>query len=192
MNFKELDPPVIEIPKQQKWYRIQLQKIRKDSVKNNGFILPPVGNLDGRFNLARHAVAYLADSPATALYESRFRREARVCTMESLRERNLVVFETVQRLRLVDLRGHEESFPVLQSLRYEHTRNLAEDCFKQGMQGVIYASAQHPHHDCLCLFENGLPAVRKIAITPLVKPQSNRLLKSVINVAHGSRVPIIE
>jgi hypothetical protein len=56
MNFKELDPPVIEIPKQQKWYRIQRQKSRKDSVKNNGFILPPVGNLDGRFNLALHAV----------------------------------------------------------------------------------------------------------------------------------------
>ena len=192
MNFKELDPPVIEIPKQQKWYRIQLQKIRKDSVKNNGFILPPVGNLDGRFNLACHAVAYLADSPETALYESRFRREARVCTMESLRERSLVVFETVQRLRLVDLRGHEESFPVLHSLRYEHTRNLAEDCFKQQMQGIIYASAQHPYHDCLCLFENGFPAMRKIATTSLVKPQSNRLLKPVIDAAYGSRMPIIE
>jgi RES domain-containing protein len=192
MNFKELDPPVIEIPKQQKWYRIQLQKSRKESVRNNGFVLAPVGNLDGRFNLALHSVAYLADSPETALYESRFRREARVCTMESLRERSLLVFETIQRLRLVDLRGHEESFPVLQSLRYEHTRNLAEDCFKQGMQGVIYASAQHPYHDCLCLFENGLASMRKISSTPLVEPNSKRFLKAVVNAAHGSRVPILD
>jgi hypothetical protein len=42
MNFKELDPPVIEIPKQQKRYRIQRQKTRKDSIRNNGFILPPM------------------------------------------------------------------------------------------------------------------------------------------------------
>lgn len=192
MNLKELDPLVIEIPKQQKWYRIQLKKKRKDSLINNGFILPPIGNLDGRFNLVHHAVAYLADSPETALYESRFRREARTCTMESLRDRNLLEFETTQRLRLVDLRGHAELFPVLQSLRYEHTRKLAEEYLNQGLQGVIYASAQHPYHDCLCLFENGLTAMRKIATTALVKPQTNRLLKSVVHAAHGSRIPIID
>lgn len=141
MNFKELDPPVIEIPKQQKWYRIQRQKTRKDSIRNNGFILPPIGKTDGRFDLQHHAAAYLADSPETALYETRFRRETRNCTIASLRERSLVTFETTQRLRLVDLRGHEESFPVLQSLRYEHTQSLADDCYKLGMQGIVYASA---------------------------------------------------
>lgn len=192
MNFKELDPPVIEIPKQQKWYRIQRQKTRKDSIRNNGFILPPIGKTDGRFDLQHHAAAYLADSPETALYETRFRRETRNCTIASLRERSLVTFETTQRLRLVDLRGHEESFPVLQSLRYEHTQSLADDCYKLGMQGIVYASAQHPYHDCLCLFENGLASMRKINSTPLVEPQSNRFLKAVVNAAHGSLVPIID
>lgn len=192
MNFKELDPPVIEIPKQQKWYRIQREKARKDSIRSNGFILPPTGKTGGRFDLSLHATAYLADSPETALYETTFRRETRNYTIASLRDRSLVVFETTQRLRLVDLRGHEESFPVLQSLRYEHTQSLADDCYKLGMQGIVYASAQHPHHDSLCVFENGLASMRKISSTPLIEPKSNRFLKAVVNAAQGSRVPIID
>lgn len=142
--------------------------------------------------MSLHATAYLADSPETALYETTFRRETRNYTIASLRDRSLVVFETTQRFRLVDLRGHKESFPVLQSLRYEHTQSLADDCYKLGMQGIVYASAQHPHHDSLCVFENGLASMRKISSTPLIKPKSNRFLKAVVNAAHGSRVPIID
>ncbi|MDO8770479.1 MAG: RES family NAD+ phosphorylase [Burkholderiaceae bacterium] len=192
MNFKELDPPVIEIPKQEQWYRIQRLKALKDSVRTNGFILPPTGIMAGRFDLTHQATAYMADSPETALYESLFRREARSCTMGSLSDRVLTIFETTQRLRLVDLRGHEESFPVLQSLRYDATQQLAQDCLDQGIHGVIYASAQHPYHACLCLFANGIAAMRRRTATPLVEQQTQRLLKAVVKAAHGSRVPILE
>lgn len=191
MNFKELDPPVIEIPKQEQWYRIQRLNTRKGSIRANGFILPPIGGMTGRFDLVDQACAYLADSPETTVYESLFRRETRSCTMAVLSELAITVFETTQRLRLVDLRGHEESFPVLQSLRYETTQHLAQDCFEQGMHGVIYASSQHPYHSCICLFANGITEMRRRAVTPLVEPKTQRLHKSVVNAAHGSRVAIL-
>jgi RES domain len=155
MKLHELDPPVIEIPKQ------------------------------------AQATAYVADSAETALYESLFRREAHSCTLESLRQRALVTFETTRPLRLADLRGHEEPFPVLQSLRYEDTQQLAQDCWQQGLQGVVYASAQHPYHSCLCLFANGIASMRRLTVTPLLAPNSNRLHKAVVNAAHGSRVPLL-
>jgi RES domain-containing protein len=191
MNFTDLDPPVIEIPKHEPWHRIQRLKSIKGSIRINGFVLPPTGILASRFDLPAQATAYLADSAETALYESLFRREARSCTLLSLAQRALVTFETTQRMRFADLRGHEERFPVLQSLRYEDTQQLAQDCWRQGLQGVLYASAQHPHHSCLCLFANGIAAMRRLTVTPLVDPHNHRLHKAVVNAAHGSRVPLL-
>jgi hypothetical protein len=161
-------------------------------VRCNGFVLPPTGLLVSRFDLADQATAYLADSAETALYESLFRREARSCTMGSLSQRALVVFATTQRLRLADLRGHEEPFPVLQSLRYTTTQQLAQDCAHHGLHGVLYASAQHPHHSCLCVFVSGIALMRRLTNTPLVEPGSLRLHKAVVNAAHSSRVPLLD
>jgi RES domain len=191
MKLHELNPPVIEIPKQARWYRIQRLKALKGSVRINGFVLAPSGLLANRFDLQSQATAYVADSAETALYESLFRREARSCTMESLNQRALVTFETTHSMRIADLRGHEEPFPVLQSLRYEDTQQLAQDCWHQGLQGVLYASAQHPHHSCLCLFAKAITSMRRLTVTPLVAPHSNRLHKAVVNAAHGSRVPLL-
>jgi RES domain len=108
-----------------------------------------------------------------------------------LKPARVVVFETTQRLRLADLRGHEEPFPVLHSLRYATTQQLAQDCAHHGLQGLLYASAQHPHHSCLCIFASGIALMRRLTITPLVEPSSLRLHKAVVNAAHGSRVPLL-
>ncbi len=191
MKLHDLNPPILEIPKQERWHRIQRIKAIKGSVRSNGFVLPPTGLLASRFDLSDQATAYLADSAETALYESLFRREARSCTIATLSERAVVVFETTQRLRLADLRGHEEPFPVLQSLRYATTQQLAQDCAHYGLQGLLYASAQHPHHSCLCIFSSGITLMRRLTITPLVEAESLRLHKAVVNAAHGSRVPLL-
>jgi RES domain len=192
MKLHDLNPPILEIPKQERWHRIQRIKAIKGSVRSNGFVLPPAGLLSSRFDLADQATAYLADSAETALYESLFRRESRSCTMATLSQRAVVVFETKQRLRLADLRGHEEPFPVLQSLRYATTQQLAQDCARHGLHGLLYASAQHPYHSCLCVFASGIALMRRLTITPLVEPSSLRLHKAVANAAYGSRVPLLE
>lgn len=191
MNFKNLNPPITELPAHQNWHRVQRKTARRDSVRINGFLLAPSGGLAGRFDLASEPTAYLGDSPETALYESLFRREVRSCHWDRLQLRTLVSFETLQRLRLVDLRGLEERYPVLQSLRYESTQSFAQDCRRQDLHGILYASAQHPYHGCLCLFKSGIEKMKRTSSTPLVKPGTEQLHKAVMVAARGSQVPIV-
>lgn len=191
MNLSDLNPPFIELPDNQIWYRIQRMAPRRDSIRSGGFILPPAGAISGRFDLQEETTAYLADSELTALYEVLFRRDARSCAMERLRERTLISFRTKPGIRLVDVRGSEERFPVLQSQRYDSTRTFAADCRKSGAHGVLYASAQHAYHGCICLFAEGWARMVKVAATPLVKPGSDRLHRSVVLAAHGAQVPVV-
>lgn len=192
MNLDDLNPPFIELPEQRVWYRIQRLKALPGSVRVRGFILAPAGTLSGRFDLKDEANAYLADSELTALYESLFRREARSCAFDRLKARALVSFRTTRRLRLVDLRGLEERFPVLQSLRYESTQAFAAECRRLDAHGVLYASAQHPYHGCACLFREGMARMTRMEIMPLVQPGTDRLHRSVVLAARGSQVPIVQ
>jgi len=192
MNFDDLNPPYIELPPHQNWHRIQRIKARSDSVRTRGFVLPPAGTLSGRFDLGHEATAYLADGELTALYESLFRREVRSCHLDRLKERALVSFRTKAGLRLVDLRGLEERFPVLQSLRYDSTQAFAAACRKMGAHGILYASAQHASHACVCLFPEGAARMVRMATMPLVEPATGRLLRSVVLATRGSEVPIVQ
>ena len=191
MNFKDLDLPIVETPAHQTWHRVQRTSARRGSVRLMGFILPPTGSLAGRFDLANEPTAYLADSAETALYESLFRREVRSCHWERLQQRSLVSFEGRMSLRLADLRGLEERYPVLQSMRYETSQKFAQDCRLQELHGILHASAQHPHHSCVCLFKSGMERTRKLNSCALVERASGALLKSVVNAARGSQVPIV-
>lgn len=191
MNLTELNPPFIELPDRQTWYRIQRSSWRKSSVRTRGFILPPYGVPTGRFDLADEPTAYLADSELTAMYEAIFRRDTRSYTLDQLRQRTLTAFSTSPGIRLVDLRGLEENYPVLQSLRYETTQAFAADARMAGAHGVMYASAQHPHHACICLFECGVASMTKLSSTPLVQLGSDRLHRSVLRAALGSQVQIV-
>ncbi|MDP3230760.1 MAG: RES family NAD+ phosphorylase [Acidovorax sp.] len=191
MNLTELNPPFIELPDHQCWHRIQRTSWRKNSVRTRGFILPPFGVPTGRFDLPDEPTAYLADSELTAMYEAIFRRDTRSYTLDQLRERTLISFRTAPGLRLVDVRGLEERYPVLQSLRYESTQGFAADARKAGAQGVMYASAQHPYHSCICLFKRGIASMTKVTNIPLVQPGSDRLHRSVMLAALGSQVAIV-
>jgi len=196
MNFKTPQllghtPPVLEIPAHQVWHRVQRKNGRGDSVRLKGYVLAPPGGFAGRFDLADEATAYVADSPATALYESIFRREVRSCHLSRIEQRALVSFETVAPVRLVDLRGLEERYPVLQSMRYETSQAFAQACRQQGLHGVLYASAQHPSHSYVCLFKTGTERTKKLEAVALVQPGTGLLHKAVVLAARGSQVPIL-
>lgn len=94
-------------------------------------------------------------------------------------------------MRLVDLRGLEENYPLQQSLRYETTQAFAAEARKACALGVMYASAQHPYHACICLFERGVASVTKVSSIPLVQPGSDRLHLSVLRAVVSSQVAIV-
>ena len=174
MNFKTPQrlsptPPILEVPAHHIWHRVQRKNGRSDSVRLNGYVLAPPGGRAGRFDLAGEPAAYLADSPETALYESLFRREVRSCHITRIEQRALVSFETRLPVRLVDLRGLEEQYPVLQSMRYDTSQAFAQACVGQALHGVLYASAQHPSHSCVGLFQSGIERTRKVEVTALVQ-----------------------
>jgi len=191
MNLRELKPPLIELPAGQTFFRVQLLRARPGTVKTNGLLLPPAGVLSGRFCLPDQVTAYLADGADTALFESQFRRETKSRSLSDLRKRALLQFTTTQSLRLVDLRPLAEPYPLLLSLRIEQTQALAIDCFKAGCQGLIYASAQHSQHSCICLFPEGIAALKRQHQWPLVKPGSRQLLREVVDAARRSGVPLL-
>ena len=196
MNFKTPQllghtPPILEIPAHQVWNRVQRKSGRGDSVRLKGYVLAPPGGLAGRFDLPDEATAYPADSPETALYESLFRREVRSCHLSRIELRALVSFQTVAPVRLVDLRGLEERYPVLQSMRYETSQAFAAACRQQGLHGVLYASAQHPSHSCICLFGAGIDRTKKVAAVDLVQAGTGLLHKAVVLAARGSQVPLL-
>ena len=157
-----------------------------------GYVLAPPGGLAGRFDLVGEATAYLADSPETALYESLFRREVRSCYMTRIVQRAMLSFETQLPVRLADLRGLEEQYPVLQSMRYDTSQAFALACAVQGLHGVLYASAQHPSHSCVCLFRACIERTRKLQATALVQPGTGLLHKAVVVAARGSQFPILQ
>lgn len=161
MKLKELHPPLTELPSGQAFFRVQLLRARPGSVRLQGLLLPPAGVLAGRFCLPDQVSAYLADSADTALFESLFRRDVVSMTLAELRKRALVQVTTTRSLRLVDLRPLAEPYPLLQSLRIAQTQALGHECFKAGHHGLIYGSAQHPHHACVCVLPAGIAALKR-------------------------------
>lgn len=192
MNLKDLKPPLIELPAGQTFFRVQVLRARRGTVKTNGLLLAPAGTLSGRFCLPDQVTAYLADSVDTALFESRFRRDTKIRRLEEFQKRALARFVTTSSLRLLDLRQLAESYPLLQSLRYEQTQALAFESFNAGHQGVIYASAQQAEHACICLFPSGIVALKREQQQPLVKPGTRRLLHVVLDAARRSGVPLMD
>jgi hypothetical protein len=190
MKFRDLNPNVVELAAPCVFYRVQLIRRRATSVQMNGLSMPPVGLMHGRFCLPEEAVAYMADSQETALYESLLRRETVSKSLTELRRRCLVEFVSTGPLRMADLRSLAEPYPVLQSLRTAQTQELAADCRAMSLDGVIYASAQHPQHTCVALFQSGIIRLSKRSSQRLIKPGSDRLLKVLQTALWRSGVPL--
>ena len=192
MKFKDLHPPILELAPGQTFHRVQLTRARKTSVRINGLLLAPTGLQSGRFCLRAEATAYLADSELTALYESMFRRDVHNRSLDELARKSLVQFITKGRLRLADLRNLAEPYPVLQAQRIAITQAFAQECRSQLLDGIVYASAQHPQHACIALFASGMAQVKKVASLPLVKPGTRQLLTCLTDAARRSGVALID
>jgi hypothetical protein len=192
MKFKDLKPSLIQLPAGQNFYRVQLTRARKTSVRINGLLLSPTGLKTGRFCLDTEPTAYMANSEHTALYESMFRRDIQSRSLSDLAKRSLAKFTNKAPLRLADLRGLAATYPVLQAQRFSSTQAFAYECRQHDLDGIIYESAQHPHHTCVAVFESGIAKLKKVSSLPLVKPNSRQLLRCVTEAARRSAVPLID
>jgi hypothetical protein len=81
---------------------------------------------------------------------------------------------------------------VLQAQRIAITQAFAQECRAQQLDGIVYASAQHPQHACVALFASGMAQVKKVLSLPLVKPGTRQLLTCVTDAARRSGVPLMD
>lgn len=168
----------------------RVQRIRAAAVRRGPLKLAPPGLMSGRFDLADVPCAYFAEAPDTALYEALFRREAPLLSLHELRTRELLAVQTRRVLQLGDLRPHTPNWPVLQSLRFSETQELALDAYAAGLDGLIYKSAQQHGQDCVVLFNPGAELIGLQNRTPLVG-QANALNRWVALAARRSKVPLV-
>lgn len=154
--------PPVTLPASQTVYRVQRTKARPGAVTIGPLKMAPVGDMSGRFALARTETGYFAESPETAIYESLVRREAVSLSISNAASRQLLCLRSTRRVRLLDLRQHAASWPVLQSLRFSATQEIAAGALADGFDGIAYRSAQHYGQDCFVVFGAGLESIKMV------------------------------
>lgn len=189
MKFSDLEVvTTYSLPSGQSLFRVQ--RTRGSAVRRGPLNLAPVGLLSGRFDLPSVPCAYFGEAPDTALYEALFRREAPLLSVHELRVRELLAVQIRRNVKLGDLRPHTPSWPVLQSLRFSETQELAKDAYAAGLEGFIYRSAQQYGQDCVVLFDPSASVVELRAKTSLVGTK-NTLNRWVVLAAQRSKVPLV-
>lgn len=179
-----------KLPAGQSLYRVQRKTATPETIRRGPLKLAPLGMGVGRFDLTATPCAYLAESPETSLYESVFRREATGVSLTRLAQQELLTVQITQEIDVGDLRPHAPSWPVLQSLRYSETRELAEAAFAAGYRGLFYRSAQQFGQDCIVWFDPPAGAVKVLSRTTLVN-ESGALSRWAFDAARRSRVPLV-
>lgn len=152
--------PPITLAASQTVYRVQRTKARPGVVSIGPLKLVPAGDMSGRFALATSEAGYFAESPETAIYESLVRREAVSLSISNAARRQLLCLRTARPVQLLDLRQHASSWPVLQSLRFSATQEIAAEAVIAGFEGIAYRSAQHCGQDCFVVFGAALKAFK--------------------------------
>lgn len=162
MKLVELQHAVdFTLPSPSILHRVQRRSSRRGSVVFGPLRVAPRGLLLNRFDLADEEVGYFAESSEAAVYETLARREATALSLASVASRVLLTLRTTEALRLLDLRLHASSWPVLQSLRYTETQELAANARDHAYDGVIYRSAQQYGSDCVAALRSGGDALRQ-------------------------------
>ena len=59
-------------------------------------------------------------------------------------------------------RSRSSTRPVLQSLRFPVTQEIAAEAFAEGFGGIAYRSAQHYGQDCFVIFGAGLKTFKLV------------------------------
>jgi len=168
----------------------RVQRARGGGVRRGPLRLAPAGSMSGRFDLPDAPCAYFGEAPDTAVYESLFRREATFQSLNVMKGRELLTAQVRRTLQLGDLRPHTPNWPVLQSLRFSETQELALDAFAAGLDGLIYRSAQQHGQDCVVMFDPPADIVAARARTPLIGPMG-QLNRWVALAARRSKVPLV-
>lgn len=171
-------------------YRVQRHTTRRGDKRIGRIRLAPAGILAGRFDLADDVVGYFAERPETAGYEALARREIRQLTMAHLAQRELMCVTVQSEIQLLDLRPHAQSWPVLQSLRFSMTQELAASARQAGYDGAIYKSAQQFGMDCMAVFGPALKHLRHAWSERLVEPGTGNLHGLVADLHRGSQIPV--
>jgi hypothetical protein len=192
MKLAELEHAVeFTFPSPSILYRVQRLRSRKGTVAIGPLRTPPRGLLVGRFDLVDDEVAYFAESAETAVYETLARREATSLSMATVAGRALLTLQTTAPIRLLDLRIHAGTWPVLQSLRLTETQQLAQDAHINGYDGFIYRSAQQHGADCIVLFgADAMRCVKLVAKLPMASP-AGALHRSVVDAVRGAKIPFV-
>ncbi len=154
--------PPVTLAASQTVYRVQRAKARPGAVNVGPLKMAPIGDMSGRFALADTVTGYFAESPETAIYESLVRREAVSLSLANAATRQLLCLRTTRPVELLDLRPHAASWPVLQSLRFTVTQEIAAGALAEGFEGIAYRSAQHYGQDCFVVFGAGLKSFRLV------------------------------
>lgn len=154
--------PPITLAASQTVYRVQRVKTRPGTASIGPLKLAPAGDMSGRFALAEAPTGYFAESPETAIYESLVRREALALSLSHAASRQLLCLRTTKQMQLLDLRPHASSWPVLQSLRFSTTQQLAAQALTAGFEGIVYRSAQQYGQDCYGVFGASLSAFKLV------------------------------
>lgn len=191
MRLDELNASLFELPRLSQLYRVQRLRARPGSVAIGPLRLPPVGLMVGRFDLVEAPVAYLATSPDTAIFETWARREARIAPFDALTRSGLLEVATLSGLTLLDLRHETNAYPVLQSIRWHETQELAAEAHARGLQGLIYSSAQQLGGSCVALFDLQPRSLKLIEKLPLVDPTGKQLLRVAAHALDRAKIPVV-
>lgn len=154
--------PPVTLAASQTVYRVQRAKARPGAVTVGPLKMAPIGDMSGRFALTNTETGYFAESPETAIYESLVRREAVSLSLSNAASRQLLCLRTTRPVQLLDLRQHVASWPVLQSLRFTVTQEIAAGAEAEGFEGIAYRSAQHYGQDCFVVFGAGLKSFKLV------------------------------
>ena len=183
--------PAYTLPASLALYRVQRHTRRPGDKKIGRIRLAPPGILCGRFDLPDDLVGYFGERPETAGYECLARREVIAMQYAALAQRELMCVTVSRPILLLDLRPHAQSWPVLQSLRFSLTQQLAADARGAGYEGIIYKSAQQFGMNCMAIFGPGLKSLRHAWSERLTEASTGNLHWLVADLKRGAQIDVL-
>lgn len=171
-------------------YRVQRTKPRPGATTIGALKLAPAGDMSSRFAVLSLPAGYFAESPETAVYESLVRREVVSLSISNAANRVLLCLRTTMPIRLLDLRPHAPSWPVLQSLRFNSTQEVAAEAVAEGFEGIAYRSAQQHGQDCFVLFGDALKAFKLVWRKALVL-EDGSVHQALASAMRGGQIMVV-
>ena len=97
------------------------------------------------------------------------------------------LLEVARPVHPLDLRQHASSWPVLQSLRFSATQEIAEEALAAGYEGIAYRSAQQYGQDCFVVFGASLRGFNLVWRRALLLPDG-AMHQALVSAIHGGQI----